>query len=478
MKTKWNYKIVLVIAVLLIAGCTFNISIVHATETETATTETTMPIAEETTPTETQKTTPNKETLNLIDTIITLNNLKEIQFRELENEDNELKQIIMSKLEENNIDMTNYDVSLEFRFYDFNWSIYRCNVSIVEKNSTREKICSKEISIRYSNTWVGTMDMEASGLVSELIASIDNPYWYYDIDKDIDIKPNNEDVILEKFDQEYVENLNSFVSDYGVEIIFLPDATSTGLWGCGHSGMMYFFKDDISYGHEYKYFNCYYEIVVPSNIADTDQAYINNALPRLKEFTSKISPNYDVSKITLTKDYGDFYNIVEDGEVVSQIVIHKANTIMVYDGISVSSNANVTLSAEPINNDFSIYKEMQTKLAEKGYQDIFNAYELKLTSGNLEDGLELTFDVGTENNGKKAIVLHKKQDGTYEEFERTVENGKIKITVTELSPFMIALKGDRKLDNEPKTGVADATILASTIAIISIGGLAILKFKK
>lgn len=478
MKTKTNLKILLVIAVLLIISCIFNFSIVNATET--ALNETTTPSTKEV-----QKITPNAETLNLIDNPITLKNLKEIEFRELEKTDNELKQIIMSKLEENNIDMTNYDVTLEFKFYDFNWSVRSCNVSIVQKD-TREEICSKRISINYSNTPVGSFDMEAESICMELVNSINNPYWYYDIDKDVDVKPNYENVILDKFEQEYLKNLNSFANTDGVEIVFVEDTSSSGLWSCGKHGMMYYFKDGITYEHEDNWFNCFYEIVVPSNIADTDKAYIDNALPRLKEFTSKISPNYDVSKITLTKDYGDFYNIVEDGEVVSQIVIHKANTIMVYDGISVSSNANVTLSAQPIKNDTLIYQEMQNKLADKGYTDIFNAYELNLTSGDLGDGLELTFEVGTENNGKKAIILHQKHDGTYEEFEKIVENGKVKITITELSPFMIALKDNktennednRVLDNEPKTGVIDYTIFASVIAVISLSGLAILKFKK
>ena len=37
---------------------------------------------------------------------------------------------------------------------------------------------------------------------------------------------------------------------------------------------------------------------------------------------------------------------------------------------------------------------------------------------------------------------------------------------------------NKVLDNEPKTGVVDYTIFASVIALISLGGLAILKYKK
>ena len=73
-----------------------------------------------------------------------------------------------------------------------------------------------------------------------------------------------------------------------------------------------------------------------------------------------------------------------------------------------------------------------------------------------------------------------------ETFIAKVENGKVTITVNEFSPFMIALKDtktdnktdDRVLDNEPKTGVVNYTVFASVIAIISLGGLAIIKFKK
>ena len=133
---------------------------------------------------------------------------------------------------------------------------------------------------------------------------------------------------------------------------------------------------------------------------------------------------------------------------------------------------------------------MLSKAKEKGFNNIFNAYELKLASGNISNGLTITFSLGTENNGKQALILHKKANGSYEEFTETVENGKVNIKVTELSPFMVALKdktttattpitnNNRKLDNEPKTGVVNYTLLASIIALISLGGIVVLKLKK
>ena len=48
-------------------------------------------------------------------------------------------------------------------------------------------------------------------------------------------------------------------------------------------------------------------------------------------------------------------------------------------------------------------------------------------------------------------------------------------TTTATTPIT---NNNRKLDNEPKTGVANYTLLASIIALISLGGIVVLKLKK
>lgn len=139
-----------------------------------------------------------------------------------------------------------------------------------------------------------------------------------------------------------------------------------------------------------------------------------------------------------------------------------------------------------IESDDETYKEMVKELENKGFTNILGAYELT-AYGTTYDNMKVSFTLGNNYNGKEVKILHKKNDNTYETFTTKVENGKATITVSEFSPFMIALSdttntnnstGDKKLDDEPKTGVADYTIFASVIALISLGGIVTLKLKK
>ena len=178
-----------------------------------------------------------------------------------------------------------------------------------------------------------------------------------------------------------------------------------------------------------------------------------------------------------------------NGTESARVILKKSNTNKVIDNVAIN-NSNAIINGNIIEKTNSIYDEMLSKVKEKGFSNIFNIYELKLVSGNISNGLKITFSLGTENNGKQVLILHKKDDGSYEEFIKTIENGKINIEVTELSPFMVALKNtetinsepsennNNKIDNEPKTGVHDYTVLATVIALISLGGLTILKLKK
>ena len=81
--------------------------------------------------------------------------------------------------------------------------------------------------------------------------------------------------------------------------------------------------------------------------------------------------------------------------------------------------------------------------------DVIGAYEIKASgySGNLI----LTFPVDARHNGKQYIVKHKTSSGTIQTYRGTVLDGKIVISVSELSPFMIAIKDGVLI---PETGAA------------------------
>lgn len=85
-----------------------------------------------------------------------------------------------------------------------------------------------------------------------------------------------------------------------------------------------------------------------------------------------------------------------------------------------------------------IFTEMINELNKKGCGNIIGAYELTVY-GTTTDNMKVSFTLGNMYNGKGVKILHKKHDNTYELFTTTVENGKATITVSEFSPFMIAL---------------------------------------
>ena len=139
------------------------------------------------------------------------------------------------------------------------------------------------------------------------------------------------------------------------------------------------------------------------------------------------------------------------------------------------------------NNDIdkNAYTEMQNKVKEKGY----TVWKTYLISSNRHfDKRTLTFSVGEENNNREIYVLHKKSDGTYEEFNGVVKNGIFEIEVSEFSPFVVGLGNvvkdevkvgnasvTRALDNEPKTGNETYISFAALLAALSLGSILILK---
>ncbi len=112
-----------------------------------------------------------------------------------------------------------------------------------------------------------------------------------------------------------------------------------------------------------------------------------------------------------------------------------------------------------LEKDDEIYKTMSKELEKNGLKNIIGCYELEAYGTTYKD-MKVSFNLGSNYNGKEVKILHKKSDNTYETFTTKVENGKATITVNEFSPFMIALNDttntnnnttNKKLDNEPKT---------------------------
>ena len=152
-------------------------------------------------------------------------------------------------------------------------------------------------------------------------------------------------------------------------------------------------------------------------------------------------------------------------------------------GIGMVSNDNKPILTQEIAENDNTYIEMKKVLDKKGYGNIIKLYEFKLAEGTINDKISISIPCGTEYNGKKVIILHKKSDGTYEEFITTIKDGNATIEVTELSPFMVAINNDEaatllsNASNNAQTSSIDIVLL-SILSISSLSGIIYLVLRK
>ena len=129
-----------------------------------------------------------------------------------------------------------------------------------------------------------------------------------------------------------------------------------------------------------------------------------------------------------------------------------------------------------IETSDEIYKELAKELDNRGFNNIIGCYELE-AFGTTTDNMKVAFSIGSNYNGKEVQILHRKKDNTYEIFKTTVVDGKAEITVSEFSPFMIALSDNstsienvNKAPNNAQTSSIDI-VLYSIVAFGSLVGI-------
>lgn len=146
-------------------------------------------------------------------------------------------------------------------------------------------------------------------------------------------------------------------------------------------------------------------------------------------------------------------------------------------GFEAADGAVITMS----KLDTDTTNDLKAKLSDKGYTNVIFAYDLDLYDYSHTGNLSLSLPIGSSYNGKEVVIFHKKHDGTFEEFTATVENGTANIEVTELSPFMVALKDSSttatKLSNNAQTSSMNIVLL-SVLAALSLVGIIYLVIRK
>ena len=163
-------------------------------------------------------------------------------------------------------------------------------------------------------------------------------------------------------------------------------------------------------------------------------------------------------------------------------VLYATKNINFLFSVGTTSNSGYPILMDKRDESTEIYKEMYKELEKQGLNNIIGCYELTYL-GSTNGSTTFSFDIGTQYNGRGVKILHRKNDGTFETFNTTVENGKATITVSEFSPFMIALTDDvpaaTKLSNNAQTSSMNIIIYV-ILAVSSLIGITyyILKRKK
>lgn len=255
----------------------------------------------------------------------------------------------------------------------------------------------------------------------------------------------------------------------------------------------------------------YYSGIMTYSYDETNEEYYiyKNSLDKLQEpkrgsmaiLTAKTETGYTLQRaIHIIYHFDDTIKETDVNNIIGSI---KQNNAVISDNIqcSIKGNGGALTSTTELDKENSNYQKLEDNLnniIDKSKYDIttLTAFDIEEVSGEYQGKINLTFNVGSEHNGKKYIVGHLKNGQDYESFEGIVENGKIEIEVDSLSPFMISVleekedttptapteqeqtinTDDKELDETPKTGENNITnVICLTAIVLSVAGIVIIK---
>lgn len=288
------------------------------------------------------------------------------------------------------------------------------------------------------------------------------------------------------------------------------------------------------------YINDYIFIQIPYNVGKNLTAKIKGTTNTIEFDYLKDVNNYSVYRTKITKDienlifnkaqtitltyttkhknlnlpYTFEFPIVVEGSTRTKLTINNDKDVKIdFNGVL---PMGVTIKAEEIKDNTELYATLSTT----GISDMENYYnknslthllltDITTVGGKIDGAIQLTFNVGEQYNGKYVYIAHKKHNGNYEYFSEIVKNGSITIVVDELSPFIVAVeekikkptnqetnkptdttdKGEKddtpttntiskEKDDTPKTGAETINIIGYVLATTIISGVGIVALKK
>ena len=118
------------------------------------------------------------------------------------------------------------------------------------------------------------------------------------------------------------------------------------------------------------------------------------------------------------------------------------------------------LNAIPL--DSASREELEARLSGK---DVIAAFEITIDPEDaFRPPLNVSFEIGEMYNGRTVYILHRLQSGEVEQFTPVVSSGRVSITVSRLSPFLLAADPWIAITAQPQ----DATVINGQTAAFSV----------
>ena len=302
------------------------------------------------------------------------------------------------------------------------------------------------------------------------------------------------------------------LKDVDVDYKFFPNH---GDWVWGEDpvmgGALIFSKNGVVYCVSEIFLEAKQIMYIPANIADNEQAIVEYATNKIKEYYKTIKYGVDDDIITVkkgTKENEYTCNLSSWNDSYFTFTIIKEETKPLS---STDTTTNIKLEADTsvVPEDTKLVAEKITQgttykvVAESLKDNIekFVLYDITLSSNNVSiqpsGKVKISLPIPTGYDTSKIVVYRVAEDGTKTKYDTTVKDGYVTIETDHFSNYVVAEETTTKteektstptttettttstakeLDETPKTGTNDMTsVIAGMVSLISIAGLAVIK---
>ena len=252
------------------------------------------------------------------------------------------------------------------------------------------------------------------------------------------------------------------------------------------------------------------QIIIPQDVKDTTEDYINYATPIIKEFWKEICDtggylDYkytgNISFIKGLKTYGnieveDGYIVKQDDDIIGRIILKKEFKDIVQEekenGIKLETNTSVV----PVNTTLvskKVEDEKTLKTVKESLKEISNKYvtfDISLINDNTKiqpnGKVKISIPIPSDYDTSKLVVYRIESNGEKVEYNVTVNGNMATFETDHFSTYVLAERTteeasskdntENEKDDTPKTGTKSSILYIAILTIVA--GISILVIRK